>query len=136
MAEHQSDTSEELGHEPTAVSARAVSIAVAILLGGIVAALLLMAGLNMLLAARQGGAPTVQPPGTPVAPPPGVPAVDVNQTDTLRQLQAREKALLTEYDWIDRDARVARIPIRRAMEILGQQPPPTPELSDEDMGDR
>jgi hypothetical protein len=59
--------------------------------------------------------------------------VDANQTGTLRQLRAREQALLTGYEWIDRDEGVARIPIGRAMEIVAQELPRTPELPDEEM---
>ena len=136
MSEYDPYTSEELGHEPTAVSARAVWAAAAVLLGGIVAALVLMAGLSLYLASIQGGGPTVRPPGTTVAPPPGVPAVDANQAGTLRQFQAREKRVLGEYAWIDEEEGVARIPIRRAMEIMGQQPARTPELRDEDAAGR
>jgi hypothetical protein len=136
MAEQKPDDSEELGHEPLAVSARGVSIAAAMLLGVVVAALLLIAGLVMLLAGWRGGSATVHSPGTPVAPPPGIPAVDANQIGTLRQLRAREQALLTGYEWIDREEGVARIPIRRAMEILAKQPAPAPETPDEDMAAR
>ena len=133
MADDKPVTSEQLGHEPTAVSARAVSIGVAVLLVGIVTALLLMAGLIVFLTSIEGGEPHVRPPGTAVAPPPGIPAVDANQTDTLRQLRAREQALLTGYEWVDRDEGVARIPIGRAMEIVAQEIPRTPELPDEEM---
>ena len=131
MAEYKPDTSEELGHEPLAVSARGVSVAVAVLFGGIIVALILMAGLSVYLAAVRGGAPTVRPVGTAIAPPPGIPAIDANQTATLRQVRAREKTLLTEYAWEDRDTGVARIPIHRAMEILARQPVPTRELPEE-----
>jgi hypothetical protein len=132
MPEYEPHTSEELGHEPTAVNVRAVSAAVVILLSTIVAALLLMAALSIYLAAVRGGEPTVRPPGTLVAPPPGVPSVDANQREALRQLRAREKHVLTEYAWIDRDEGVARIPIDRAMKIMVQNPFPTPEVPDED----
>ena len=131
MTEHKTDTSENLGHEPLAINARAVSVAVAVLFGGILAALLLVAGLEALLAAARGGKPTVAAPGTSIALPAGVPPVDSNQIGTLRELRAREEALLTEYAWVDRDAGVARVPIERAMEILARQPPPRNQRTDE-----
>jgi hypothetical protein len=106
------------------------------LIAGIFAALLLMAGLSLYLATERGGAPTVRAADAPLALPPGIPSIDANQAGTLRQLRAREQALLTEYGWIDRDAAVARIPIRRAMEILAQQSPRTPELPDDDTAAR
>ncbi len=125
-----------MGHEPTALRARAVWIAVAVLLGGIVVSLALMGGLSLYLGSSRGGEPRVRAPGTLVAPPAGVPAVDANQIGTLRELQAREDRVLSEYAWVDRQEGVARIPVRRAMEILAQEPAPTPELPDDDTAAR
>ena len=82
----------------------------------------------MYLVVARGGVATIAPPGMPVAPPQGVPRVDTDQAGTLRELRAREKSLLSEYAWVDREAGVARIPIRRAIEILAQRPAPSPEL--------
>jgi hypothetical protein len=132
MSPHQADNVEDLGHEPTTISARAVSMAAAMLFGSICVALVLMAALLMLLAALRGGDATIAPPGRPVAPPPGVPAVDVDQVGTLRELRSREKTLLSEYAWVDRDEGVARIPIDRAMEILAQKQAPSPELQNDE----
>ncbi|MEX0610980.1 MAG: hypothetical protein WD738_15035 [Pirellulales bacterium] len=128
MCQQQADNFEDVGHEPTTVSARAISLAIAVLFGSICVALVLMGALLMYLAAARGGVPTIAPIGTPVAPPPGLPAVDIDQAGTLRELRSREISLLSEYAWVDRDAGVARIPIGRAMKILAQQPTPSPEL--------
>jgi hypothetical protein len=131
MSDHEFNQSQELGHEPITVSARAISSAFVVLFATIIAALLLVAGLSSYLATVWRGEATVGSAGTPIAPPPGVPAVAANQFDTLRQLRSLEQNLLTEYAWVDRDTGVARIPVERAMEILSQQPAPTPETQDE-----
>jgi hypothetical protein len=124
MPEPEHNSAEELGHEPLAIRARAVSIAAAVLFGGIVAALLLMAGLSIYLAAVWRGPPQVGVAEPSVEPPPGVPLIDANQQRTLQALRVREKSLLSEYAWIDRDEGIARIPIGRAMEILSAQGEP------------
>ncbi len=45
-----------------------------------------------------------------------------------RRMQAKEKAALKSYGWVDRDAGIVRVPIERAMEILVQRglPPSKP----------
>jgi hypothetical protein len=121
MPEYDANNAEQLGHEPLTIRARAVSIAVAVLFGGVLASLALMAGLKIYLGAVRGGAPTVRATELPAEPPAGVPAVDANQVGTLRELRAQEEELLGEYVWIDRNAGVARIPIGRAMEILAER---------------
>lgn len=49
------------------------------------------------------------------------PRLQVNGAKELRELRAAEEALLTSYGWVDKEAGMVRIPITRAMEILGQQ---------------
>jgi hypothetical protein len=132
MTDHRTDIAEDLGHEPLAISARAVAIAVAVLFGGMLAALALVGGFAQLLASSQGGEPTVTSPSTTIELPAGVPPVDANQVGSLRELRAREEAFLTEYAWVDRDAGVARVPIQRAMEILARQSALKPQLPDDE----
>src|SRR5262249_33010423 len=50
--------------------------------------------------------------------PAGVPMLDPHQADELAALRARQREILSTYAWINRDQGIARIPIRRAMEIL------------------
>jgi hypothetical protein len=57
--------------------------------------------------------------------PPGMPELDSNQRGSLRALRRRESQILTEYAWIDADSGIARIPIKRAMEILSQSAQPS-----------
>lgn len=55
------------------------------------------------------------------SPPQGIsePRLQSDPSSDLRDYLARENRLLTSYGWVDRNAEVARIPIERAMEILG-----------------
>jgi hypothetical protein len=52
------------------------------------------------------------------------PRLLVNQTLDMEALRASEDALLTNYDWVDRNHGIVRIPIDRAMELLVQQGTP------------
>jgi hypothetical protein len=132
MPDPDFETAEEFGHEPVSVNARAISASAAIFVGGIFAALLLMAGWVLYLAAMAGGEARIGPAGKPVAPPPGIPSVDADQAETLLELRARENALLSEYGWVDAEEGVARIPIARAMEILSRPATLNSEALDHD----
>jgi hypothetical protein len=110
----------ELGHEPIALSARAVAKGFSVLYGVLFVSLLLMAGLMLLLSKFEGGDATVNAPASSAALPAGVPELNSDQSGSLRALRARERKVLTEYAWVDAEAGIARIPIKRAMEILSQ----------------
>ena len=120
MRNNEQNDAEKLGHEPFSVSGRMVAKGFMVLFGVLFAALLLMAGLTFVLTKWDGGEATVEAPD-PVATPPGVPTLDSNQREGLRALRAKESRVLTEYAWVDANAGVARIPIKRAMEIMGQR---------------
>jgi hypothetical protein len=49
------------------------------------------------------------------------PRLLVNQDLDMERLRASEDALLNNYDWVDRNHGIVRIPISRAMELLVQQ---------------
>jgi hypothetical protein len=99
-------------------------------MGALFLGLLLMAGLKAYFATTRVVGPTVGSAGTPITPPPGVAPLDADQTSELRRLRRRERQLLSEYAWVDRNVGVARIPIRRAIEILSQSPRPTGQSND------
>lgn len=121
------DIADELPYDPIEVDVRPISWAFAIFMATIIGSLLMVGGLIYVLARERGGEPTVLgPPGTIVAPPGGIPSVDADQTRELRELRELERRILSEYSWIDRPAGIARIPIRRAMEMLAQQPGTAP----------
>ena len=127
MRSDEQNAAEQLGHEPIALSARAVAKGFVVLFGVVFASLLLVAGLMLLFTKLDGGEATVDAPDSPVATRPGVPSLDSNQKGSLRALRAREGKVLTEYAWVDSNAGIARIPIKRAMEILSDRTAPNPE---------
>jgi hypothetical protein len=53
--------------------------------------------------------------------PASVPALNPHQADELAELRARDREILSNYAWIDRQSGIARIPIDRAMQILAQR---------------
>lgn len=48
------------------------------------------------------------------------PRLQLSPTADMKDLHAREEALLNSYGWINKTSGVVRIPIQRAMEILAQ----------------
>lgn len=127
MPEDDQNEAIELGHEPSGLSGRAVAKGFSVLFAVLAASLLLIAGLMILFAKIAGGDATVDAPAQLAAPPPGVPKLDADQSGSLRALRSRERKVLTEYAWIDAEAGFARIPIKRAMEILSQPRAESPE---------
>jgi hypothetical protein len=120
MSDSDQNDAVRIGHEPIGLSATAVAKGFSVLYAVMVVSLLLMAGLILLFSTIADGEATVEAPAPPPLEQPGVTALDSNQKDSLRALRARETKALTEYRWLDAEAGVARIPIKRAMEILGQ----------------
>jgi hypothetical protein len=62
--------------------------------------------------------------------PPPEPRLEVNPPESLAELRAREDEVLKSWGWTDKDRRLARIPIARALEIIakkGLPAPPVPE---------
>ncbi len=53
-----------------------------------------------------------------VVPPP---RLQTDPTQDLRELMAREEAILGSYGWVEPNAGVVRIPIQRAMELVAQR---------------
>lgn len=116
---HSSD-----GHEPNAVSVRAIRISGVGLLVLIIATFFLILGMWQLLA------------GTPEWPtdaardadltdvhldlPPTVPQLNPDQSVELDRLRAAEQKMLNEYGWVNAQHEEARIPIERAIEIVSQ----------------
>jgi hypothetical protein len=69
-----------------------------------------------------------RPPGqgivTPTVPAPDMsPAPDLQVASSLdyQQMRAAEEAQLHSYRWVDREAGIAAIPIKRAMELLAER---------------
>jgi hypothetical protein len=49
---------------------------------------------------------------------PPAPRLQIDPKADLEHLRAQERERLTTYGWVDRERRIARIPIERAMELL------------------
>lgn len=118
MDSDEQKTPEELGHEPLDVNIGGVTKGVAVLFASIAAALLIVGGILYLLFAVKGQMPTVLGPEARMELPPNVPELDSNQRGSLRELRREESEMLTSYGWVDTQAGIARIPIKRAMEMI------------------
>jgi hypothetical protein len=95
------------------------------LLAGLLGACLLVVALTGLLTrhlvereARRSPAPSTLA-GTRSDVPPE-PRLQNSPFDDLKRLHAEEEKALNSYGWVDRKARIARIPIERALEIASQ----------------
>lgn len=61
---------------------------------------------------------------TPSAPPAlssGAPRLEITPREDLQRFDSAEARLANSYGWTDRDHGVARIPIKRAMDLLAQR---------------
>jgi hypothetical protein len=111
------------GHEERDVSFGPVVRGLAGLVALLVVTGLLMRLVFGFLAEREA---KDSPPANPLAQSFGrqVPPEPRLQTEPLQELQtlhAEEDAVLTSYGWVDRKAGVVRIPVQRAIELLGQR---------------
>lgn len=104
------------GHEPDAINYRTILIC-----GGILAAVVvgIAVGLHFLMADAviPNYAEIVTRPGK--IPPP--PRLQPHPQTDLATFRAGKEALLSEYQWTDRQHTFARIPIQRAMQIYAAQ---------------
>jgi hypothetical protein len=49
------------------------------------------------------------------------PRLQIDAQKELRQMRASEEAALNSYGWVDKNAGIVRIPVKRAMEILAEK---------------
>lgn len=124
------ETSAEAGHETSDVSIGAI---VKFGIGLAVAALFVhvaMWGLFRVLDARRASRdrpiPALAAAGLRRTPP--EPRLETDALASRRRMTAEERAALTTYGWVDRNAGVVRLPIERAMELLVERglPPSKP----------
>jgi hypothetical protein len=83
--------------------------------------LVLMGGLLWFLS---GGWPTRQGIVTPMVPAPNMspePDLQVASSRDYQEMRAAEEAQLHSYRWVDREAGIAAIPIKRAMELFASR---------------
>jgi hypothetical protein len=131
MSDDDQKRAEELGHEPIAIPVSAVVKGFVALFGVIIASLIVIAGLTGVLSRWQGGEPTVQAPEIASTDPTGVPALNPEQRGSLVELREKERRILTEYAWLNAEEGIARIPIRRAIEIVSDRAQPSVNTSNE-----
>ena len=111
-------------HQPNVVSIRSIWISAAGLLVLVVLTFLLVAGMCLAFGkasrrSRGGGNPSaveeeVRPSQAVVAP------MNPDLRVELARLRSQEQAWLSQYQWIDRQQGIARIPIDRAMDIVSE----------------
>lgn len=69
-----------------------------------------------------------QPPQSPLSfnqPPMPEPRLIIEPGEEMAELQETQDAILDSYAWVDKERGIARIPIKRAMEILAKKNLPT-----------
>ncbi|MEX2260810.1 MAG: hypothetical protein WD696_02605 [Bryobacteraceae bacterium] len=124
MAEHTEHTDRpEVRHDMTDVNTKAVLKFVV----GLVIALIVSAGLMLFLfdwfAARET---RLSPQPLPIAAEgrmrvPPEPRLQADPPRDMREMRASEEDLLNSYGWVDRRAGVVRIPVDRAIEVMGRR---------------
>jgi hypothetical protein len=116
-----------------AVTGRAVLWGGAVLLLVFVAMLVVFGVMGGLSSYQAATAPTPLPL-LELRPTPPAPRLQPNPIDQLSAeeelliLQEREEEILNNYEWVDQDAGLVRIPIERAIELLAEEPPAVDEL--------
>ena len=98
-----------------------------------VLAVMVLVSMGGLLWFLSGGWPPRQGIVTPMVPAPNMspePDLQVASSRDYQEMRAAEEAQLHSYRWVDREAGIAAIPIKRAMELLASrgmpaQKPPT-----------
>jgi hypothetical protein len=92
---------------------------VALMLAGVIA-LVMLWQLFAVFRVRQEseGAPLRNPTAAELNIRTGEPRLQINPREDLRQLRAREDAVLNSYGWVDRANGVVHIPVRDAVRIL------------------
>ena len=53
--------------------------------------------------------------------PPPITPVEIDDGSELAKIRSAQESLISNYDWVDKKAGIARIPIERAMEIMAEK---------------
>ncbi len=118
------------GHEERDANIRGVVWFAIALIAAVVAVLFLMRWTFNALPAPQAelAAPLSKEAATELPP---EPRLQVNAPEDLRQLRLKEESVLNSYGWVDKQNRIVRIPIDRAIELLAQRglPPRPPQAA-------
>ena len=100
-----------LGHEPIATDVRAVWKTAAVMVGVVIVSFALIFGMMRWFWKTEGGRTAGQAAKADS---------DYGDLPPLQRLRIRESQILGEYEWMDKEAPAARIPIERAMEIVAE----------------
>ena len=114
-------TAQRLGYEPRDVNARAVAI---FALGLVVCAIVIYVSLVALFALFHRQHPSPDPPSREVVQPRILapePRLQTNPAADIDAFRATEEGKLNSYGWVDKQHKVARIPIKRAVELIVQR---------------
>ncbi|MGI9115437.1 MAG: hypothetical protein ACR2FX_10495 [Chthoniobacterales bacterium] len=109
-----------MGHETRDISVRLVAW---VALGLIVAAIIMHVGVAGLFYVFKQDHPSPETPSRiteprVIAP---EPRLQNNPSADLAQFRTEEESKLNSYGWIDKEAGVIRIPIQRAMDLIGER---------------
>jgi hypothetical protein len=127
MGNHQN-----LGHETTDAEVKPILfflIGLALLL---VLALVAMTGLYQFLSSGKTTEVRIDSGLVDSAQIPPAPKLQANPRDDLLSLGDYEKRRLNSYEWVDKNTGMFRIPIDRAMDIVGENGLPTRQQSTEE----
>jgi hypothetical protein len=108
------------GHELSDLSPRAIAIFGVALAATVIACVILAMWIFGFFAALET---KLDLPPSPLAKPaaPAGPHLQVSAPKDLEEMRAAEEKVLTNYDWVDRQAGTVRIPIDRAMQLLAER---------------
>jgi len=130
MSEPRNPDNPEIVHEESDVNVRAIlGYGVTLIVAGVIVFVLLWVLQGVYLRQTDRAQMQVYPladAGQQEQLPPA-PRLQQNPQQDMRELRARQQALLRGYGWINRDAGVARIPIEEAMRIVVERGLPTRE---------
>ena len=111
----------EAGHELSDLSAKNVALFGIILAVIIVAAVLVTAALFRHFYTVETTSQVAPSPLSYSREPTPGPKLTVNPGQDLQTMRAAEDAALNNYEWVDREKGIVRIPVDRAIEILAQK---------------
>jgi len=102
-------------HESQEPSLRGLSVAGLILIAAIIVAVVVCLGLMNLFGGFSGPLARAEHNTMPE------PRLQPHPLSDRARYEARQRAMLTRYEWVKRDAGIVRIPIDRAMQILAER---------------
>jgi hypothetical protein len=108
------------GHETAATNLRPVWWSAAALVALSIGTFILIAGMMRLFATSSTTATTETTLRSERELPAGAPALSVDLALELQRVMAQQRAVLSELDWVDQSAGIARIPIDEAISIVAK----------------